>query len=125
RRWLVRRDSCAGGGSPPALLGLRRVLVSVLGSHLSSMTVSMGILLAFLLLFLVSRRTWAALLGLVGLFALLQVLQSDAPAWLSLSSGLVVFGSLSLVLFRFGLLAVVAGGYVLHLVYALPLVPGP
>jgi hypothetical protein len=121
--WLGQPDVSPEWGSPDALLGLRRVLVTVLETQLTSMTVGMGILLAFLLLFLATRRAWAAVLGVVGLFALLQVLQSDAPTWLSLSSGIVVFGTLSLVLLRFGLLPVVVGLYVTHLLFALPVVP--
>jgi serine/threonine-protein kinase len=121
--WLGQADVSPEWGWPDTLLGLRRVLVSILDFQLSSMTVGMAILLAFLLLFLIFRRTWLALLGLTALFGLLQVLQSDAPWWLSLGSGTVMFGTLTLLLLRFGLLAVVVGLYVANLFLGLPVVP--
>jgi serine/threonine-protein kinase len=121
--WLGQADASPEFGWLDALLGLRRVLVATLDCQLTSMTVGMAILLAFLLLFLAVRRPWAAALGLVGLFAALEALQSDRPWWLSLASGTVLYSSLTLLLLRFGLLAVVAGLYVTHLLYALPLVP--
>jgi serine/threonine-protein kinase len=112
-------------GDLDAVLGLRRTLAVVLRDQLGSMLLGMAILLVFVLLFLLLRRTWPTVIVLIPLLVAIVALESDDSWWLAVPAAFVIFGSLTAVLLRFGLLAVIAGLYVLNLLNELPLVQDP
>jgi serine/threonine-protein kinase len=105
-------------------LGLRRCLASAIGFHLGALLLAMGSLLALTLLRLLLRRERLAALGLAALLTGLQAAGNfEVVPWLALPLALVLMGSYTWVLLRFGLLAAAIGIAVADIILTTPLTP--
>ena len=109
-------------GDLRALLDLRFAFGGVLGIAVQSLATGMGCVLLFLLLKLLLRRDLLAALAVALLIIGLERLAYPAGSfWIDTGMTLVTWGSLFLLLRRFGLLALVAGFFFSNLLRHLPL----
>jgi serine/threonine-protein kinase len=124
-QWLGQPPVSPWRGVYETLLGTRELLAFTFGLLVDAIQLGMGALLLFLLLRLLLRRDGLATGGFLLVLTAIQVVElvgdlGRAP-WLLVSVSLLIMGSYTWLLLRFGLLSAIAGIYVLHLLTKFPL----
>jgi len=104
------------------VLGLRPNVSGLLDTAFVDVLLGLGTLLLYLILRFVLRKEALALVALVVVLAALQVdLATLEPLWLWVALRLIVMGAYVFALFRFGLLAAIAGPFVADTLLTSPL----
>jgi hypothetical protein len=119
--WLGRPGFDPFGEHLHGLLGFRESVAGSLGLIQGDILISLGSLLFYLVLRFLLRRDGPALVALVVVLAGLRVALDPEPLWLMAPVWLVFMGLYVFLLFRFGLLAAIAGLFVLDSLLAVPL----
>jgi len=124
-QWLDQPPLNPRLGHYETLLGSRERLAYSFVLLIDSIEISMGALLLFLLLRLMLGRDKPASLALVAVFTAIQAVgQSEMLGqglWLLLPLNLLIMGSYTWLLLRFGLLSAIVGAYVVDLLMNFPL----
>ena len=103
------------------VLGLRQNLTGLLDMAFADVLLGLGTLLLYLILRFVFRKEPLAVVALVVVLAALQWEAPPDPLWLWAATRLLVMGAYVFVLFRFGLLAAIAGPFVADTLLGSPL----
>jgi len=103
-----------------SLLGVRITVSRVIDFVMGGILLGLGALLLYLILRFVLRRELPTVLAFVAILTFVVTAQSD-PLWLGVTTGLIVMGSYTFVLLRFGLLAACAGPFFANCLNAFPL----
>ena len=93
-----------------SLLGSRIVASRLLDLMMSGILLGLGALLLYLTLRFVMKRELPTVLAFVVVLTFITTAHSE-PLWLGVTAGLIVMGSYTFVLLRFGLLAACAGPF--------------
>ncbi len=105
--WLGSAPPTPGFFNPRLLLGARVLTTESLGNVVSSIFLGLLWLFFLLLLRILLRKQWAAVIGLLLIFALPNLVQGEAPL-LAAPLIILIFGIYVSVLVRFGLVALIA-----------------
>jgi len=103
------------------LLGFRHLAAFLVAALIDATLLSTGALLLFLLMRLLLRRELPAAIALVAILTAFFAAQTEEAPWLALPIGLLIMGSYSVLLLRFGLLSAIAGMYASGLLIHVPL----
>ena len=123
--WLGWAAPLPRGGFVDALLGPGVRLGLLLNMPINSTLLGLGALLLFLVLRLLTRRDWLAAAIIVAILLVNQVGQDEESSWLVVPLGLILFGTYTGLLLRFGVLSAIAGVYTLNLLLICPQATDP
>ncbi len=102
-----------------SLLGLRDVTSRLLDFMMGGILLGLGALLLYLILRFVLRREVPTVLAFVVILTFVATTRAE-PLWLGVTAGLIVMGSYTFVLLRFGLLAACTGPFFANCFNAFP-----